>query len=117
MTSPFVDPAAWTPWQVRCTFSLVFLLENDHLPRQALDKRTEEENSKRWCVTQTHTNDVGDGQLTYAGVGGQPIASIRLHAIRDGVEDFGYLDLLRKKRGDAAVQVRKRVFLRKVYVK
>ena len=33
-----------------------------------------------------------------------PIASIRLHAIRDGIEDFGYLQLLKEKRGDAAAQ-------------
>ena len=33
-----------------------------------------------------------------------PIASIRLHAIRDGIEDFGYLALLKAKQGDAAAQ-------------
>ena len=39
----------------------------------------------------------------YAGKNG-PIASTRLHAIRDGIEDFGYLALLKEKKGDAAVQ-------------
>jgi hypothetical protein len=37
--------------------------------------------------------DVGDGKLMYAGVDG-PIGSIRLHAVRDGIEDFGYVHLL-----------------------
>lgn len=41
--------------------------------------------------------------LRYAGVDG-PIASIRLHNVRDGIEDHGYLALLRKKSGNAAVQ-------------
>ena len=66
LTSPFIDPGAWQPWQ-----------------------------------SQPH--DVGDGKLTYAGKDG-PIGSIRLHAIRDGIEDFGYLALLKAKKGDAAVQ-------------
>ena len=48
-------------------------------------------------------NNVGDGQLTYAGSGGTPLASTRLHAVRDGLEDFGYLELLRAVGGDAAV--------------
>ena len=51
--------------------------------------------------------NVGDGQLTYAGLlpGGEvlPLASARLHAVRDGIEDYGYLALLRAKAGDAAV--------------
>ena len=66
MSSPYVPPAQWTPWQTR-------------------------------------TNDVGDGQLTLAGKAG-PIATIRLHAVRDGIEDFGYFALLRQKKGEAAVQ-------------
>ena len=38
-----------------------------------------------------------------AGTDG-PIASIRLQAVRDGIEDFGYLQLLKDKHGDAAAQ-------------
>ena len=38
-----------------------------------------------------------------AGIDG-PIASIRLQAVRDGIEDFGYLQLLKDKHGDAAAQ-------------
>ena len=57
----------------------------------------------QWTPWQTRTNDVGDGQLTLAGEAG-PIATIRLHAVRDGIEDFGYFALLRQKKGEAAVQ-------------
>ena len=47
--------------------------------------------------------DVGDGKLVYGGTDG-PIGSIRLAAVRDGIEDFGYLALLKEAKGDAAVQ-------------
>ena len=47
--------------------------------------------------------DVGDGKLLYAGTDG-PIGSVRLAAVRDGIEDFGYLALLKAQKGDAAVQ-------------
>lgn len=57
----------------------------------------------QWTPWQSRPNDVGDGQLTLAGKAG-PIATIRLHAVRDGVEDFGYFALLRQKNGEAAVQ-------------
>ena len=59
-----------------------------------------------WTPVQTpgSGNDVGDGKLLYAGSGGLPIASIRLHAIRDGIEDHAYLTMLKALRGDAAMQ-------------
>jgi len=42
-----------------------------------------------WTPMQTEgSRDVGDGKLTYAGIDG-PVASIRLHAVRDGIEDYG----------------------------
>ena len=47
--------------------------------------------------------DVGDGKLVYGGTDG-PIGSIRLAAVRDGIEDFGYLALLKEAKSDAAVQ-------------
>jgi hypothetical protein len=50
-------------------------------------------------------NDVGDGQLLFPSADGNPLGTIRLHNIRDGLEDFGYLALLRQlPGGDAAVQ-------------
>ena len=39
-----------------------------------------------------HTN--GDGQLCYPGPDGQPVASVRLEAIRDGIEDWEALFVL-----------------------
>jgi hypothetical protein len=49
---------------------------------------------EEWSPMQSQgARDVGDGKLMYAGVDG-PIGSIRLHAVRDGIEDFGYVHLL-----------------------
>ena len=39
----------------------------------------------------------GDGRLIYAGVNGQPIGSIRLANLRDGLEDYEYLYQIREK--------------------
>ena len=39
----------------------------------------------------------GDGHLLYAGIDGQPIGSIRLANIRDGLEDYEYLYQVRQK--------------------
>lgn len=49
------------------------------------------------------TENVGDGILLWPGTAG-PLASIRLHGVRDGVEDADYFALLRVAKGDAAVQ-------------
>jgi hypothetical protein len=46
-----------------------------------------------WKLPKPH----GDGLLMYPGPGGQPLSSIRLEAYRDGVDDFGYLELLAEK--------------------
>ncbi|MCL2742907.1 MAG: DUF4091 domain-containing protein [Planctomycetaceae bacterium] len=39
----------------------------------------------------------GDGHLLYAGIDGQPIGSIRLANLRDGLEDYEYLYQVREK--------------------
>ena len=39
----------------------------------------------------------GDGRLIYAGMNGQPIGSIRLANLRDGLEDYEYLHKVREK--------------------
>jgi hypothetical protein len=39
----------------------------------------------------------GDGRLIYAGIDGQPIGSIRLANLRDGLEDYEYLYQIRAK--------------------
>lgn len=41
----------------------------------------------------------GDGRLMYAGIDGRPIGSIRLDALRDGLEDWLYLKALSAKIG------------------
>ena len=46
-----------------------------------------------WKLQKPH----GDGLLMYPGPDGQALSSIRLEAYRDGVDDFGYLDLLSEK--------------------
>ncbi|MCY2953442.1 MAG: DUF6067 family protein [Planctomycetota bacterium] len=45
----------------------------------------------------------GDGQLLYPGENGQPYSSLRLEALRDGLEDYEYLWTLREqvKQADA----------------
>ncbi|MFA5204838.1 MAG: glycoside hydrolase domain-containing protein [Lentisphaeria bacterium] len=39
----------------------------------------------------------GDGQLVYPGPGGEPVGSIRLECIRDGIEDYETLALLAER--------------------
>jgi len=45
----------------------------------------------------------GESVLVYPGADG-PVASARLEQIRDGIEDWAVLDLVRRKRGAAAVR-------------
>ena len=54
-------------------------------------------------VHEGRADDVGDGILVWAGKDG-PLASTRLHNVRDGLEDHAYFELLRAAKGDAAVQ-------------
>lgn len=41
----------------------------------------------------------GDGRLLYAGIDNRPIGSVRLAALRDGLEDYLYLRTLEKRLG------------------
>ncbi|NSW54516.1 MAG: DUF4091 domain-containing protein [Armatimonadetes bacterium] len=45
----------------------------------------------------------GDGHLLYPGAEKEPVPSIRLAVIRDGIEDYDYLALLQAKLGEARV--------------
>ena len=45
----------------------------------------------------------GESVLVYPGADG-PVASARLEQIRDGIEDWDVLDVVRRKRGPAAVR-------------
>ncbi|UCH36457.1 MAG: DUF4091 domain-containing protein, partial [Armatimonadota bacterium] len=53
---------------------------------------------KRWPEvpwnTFTYSNFNGDGQLIYPGPNGNPLSSVRLECIRDGIEDYEYFHLL-----------------------
>jgi hypothetical protein len=55
-----------------------------------------------WCLNTDRPRGVGVKMLIYPGKAA-PIPSQRLAAIRDGIEDFGYFDLLRKTDVDTAV--------------
>ena len=58
----------------------------------------------------------GDGLLMYPGPGGQPLSSLRLEALRDGIEDYEYLVLLseRAKSDPAAAALLKEALEREV---
>lgn len=51
----------------------------------------------------TFRNYNGDGYLTYPGPGGNPLASIRLANLRDGLEDYEYLRLLVELQGEVHI--------------
>ena len=101
----------WQVFQLRLTGFLYYDLcawENTTLTHKPIDGSALSDgpfiDPMAWNPMQSDGGrDVGDGKLMYAGTDG-PIASIRLHAIRDGIEDFGYLALLKAKHGDAAAQ-------------
>lgn len=46
-----------------------------------------------WKLAKPH----GDGLLIYPGPGGTPFSSLRLEALRDGIEDYEYLYMLSEK--------------------
>ena len=55
-----------------------------------------------WCKNNTRTTwnlskNHGDGLLMYPGPDGRPLASLRLEALRDGIEDYEYLILLSER--------------------
>jgi hypothetical protein len=64
------------------------LIDEAALASPFLDKRI-------WAFNSERRRAVGVKMLTWPGKAG-PIASLRLAAIRDGLEDFGYFALLRK---------------------
>lgn len=64
------------------------LIDEAALASPFLDKRI-------WAFNSERPRAVGVKMLTWPGKAG-PIASLRLAAIRDGLEDFGYFALLRK---------------------
>ena len=63
---------------------------------------------ERWpnapWITNTCVAANGDGYLMYPGPDGTPLSSIRLEAIRDGMEDYEYLHLLSEVLGKVRTQ-------------
>ncbi len=57
-----------------------------------------------WSPMQSSSDDVGDGKLLYAAVNGVPLASTRLSAIRDGLEDHEKLLMFADVAGDSSLQ-------------
>ncbi|MDD5557770.1 MAG: DUF4091 domain-containing protein [bacterium] len=53
-----------------------------------------------WTTTATYPGQNGGGFLYYPGAGG-PVGTLRLEALRDGLEDYEYLRLLRERVRDA----------------
>lgn len=51
----------------------------------------------------TFGNYNGDGYLTYPGPDMHPLSSIRLENLRDGLEDYEYLHLLKELEGDSVL--------------
>ncbi|MFC2076658.1 glycoside hydrolase domain-containing protein [candidate division KSB1 bacterium] len=54
-------------------------------------------------IANTFSNYNGDGYLLYPGENGRPLASQRLANLRDGFEDYEYLNLLEKLTGEADI--------------
>ncbi|MFH0796260.1 MAG: glycoside hydrolase domain-containing protein [Candidatus Omnitrophota bacterium] len=57
----------------------------------------EKDSSKRWPNNPWKLTRIGDGLLIWPGPQMEPLSSIRLESIRDGLEDYEYLYLLREK--------------------
>jgi hypothetical protein len=103
-----IDPRVlwWMSWKEDCPGILYYYMENWETNRKLEDDKKVAENDwekailagKRWPEVKWNTHTCatfnGDGQLLYPGPKGNPIASIRLVSIRDGIEDYEYLYIL-----------------------
>ncbi len=104
---PAIDPRIifWQNWKHNVPGFLYYavnLWETNRDPEQGPDDpliRRQMERGKRWPEipwnTFTCATFNGDGQLLYPGPDGQPLASIRLASIRDGIDDYDYLAILK----------------------
>lgn len=104
---PAIDPRIifWQNWKYNVPGFLYYavnLWETNRNPEQGPDDpliRRMMEAGKRWPEipwnTFTCATFNGDGQLLYPGPQGQPLASIRLASIRDGIDDYDYFAILK----------------------
>lgn len=101
-----VDPRIlwWMSWKEKCPGILYYavnLWEHNHTIKDGKASDDWEKaviEGKRWPEIKWNTHTCGtfngDGHLVYPGPNQDPIASIRLVSIRDGIEDFEYLHIL-----------------------
>jgi hypothetical protein len=68
-------------------------LRDEGPPRKTVDSGPFTQWDAR-CFRQPYN---GEGYLIYPGMDGNPLASIRLENFRDGIEDYGYLTILRDR--------------------
>ena len=88
----------WQAWQRHATGFLYWRVNYWHgmlplEPGQALWPEVEWDNEKLATYTEFKVN--GDGWLIYPGEDFEPLSSIRMECVRDGIEDYEYLWLLR----------------------
>jgi hypothetical protein len=69
------------------------MLRDEGPPRKTVDSGPFTQWDAR-CFRQPYN---GEGYLIYPGQDGNPLASVRLENFRDGVEDYGYLTILRER--------------------
>lgn len=86
----------WLAWKNRIDGFFYWGL--NHWTRHRRVKENVEPNpAKRWPNRPWFPAGWGDGYLIYPGPDGRPLSSIRLEVIRDGLEDYEYLYLLKQQ--------------------
>lgn len=98
---PGVDPRilGWQNYQHQVTGMLYYYI-NQWCFQENWDQDTPKWPDKPWYSMASQQN--GDGILMYPGPGRQPLASIRMENLRDGIEDYEALALLAELTQEAA---------------
>jgi len=86
----------WLAWKNRIDGFFYWGL-NHWTRHRRVKENVEPDPAKRWPNRPWFPVGWGDGYLIYPGPDGRPLSSIRLEAIRDGLEDYEYLYLLRQR--------------------
>lgn len=99
---PLIDARilGWQAWQQKYDGLLYWALNFwGHPSQQPIDPNAGL--NLNWSIETCLDHPIyGDGQLLYAGINEQPIASIRLANLRDGFEDYDLLCLVAERIGD-----------------
>jgi hypothetical protein len=95
---PAIDPRIlfWMSWKYRVPGFLYYAVNIWENNRSLKSMSAEAHPFQDWNpLTGDEGKTVnGDGQLIYPGPNGKPLSSIRLEAIRDGIEDYEYFYIL-----------------------